>query len=187
MVRRTIPTMRELLEDNTFNEYMSAEPVAMRNGRPHRWLVAPGNWQVWVRMVDGKWKTAIHDSFTSAGDLMDRCLDKEDTVADVAVTSKRVFFRPPTRLEAYKVRVKPKDPDVKPYIETRHREVITFTWDPTLEWCARCRRPSQFNYLASDHHALRRANALTTEDAARCVFCGIRRIAMPIDPYSLED
>lgn len=180
------PTIRELLADAEFATFMSTEPLAMRNGRPHRLLETPGNWRVWVRMTDGKWKTALHDTYASAHDLMWRCLDREG-VADVAITSRRVFFRPPTSTEKYRVRVKPRDAERVPYVETRTRQIITYTWAPQLDWCARCRRPSRFDYLAADHHALRSAIALTLDAPARCIYCGIRREALPADPYALED
>lgn len=51
-----------------------------------------------------------------------------------------------------------------------------FEWDPMLEWCGRCRRPTIFKVMWKRHPALRDAPVVQyAEDLKRCIFCGVRR------------
>lgn len=51
-----------------------------------------------------------------------------------------------------------------------------FEWDPKLDWCGRCRRPTMFKVMWKRHPALRDAPVVQYgEDLHRCMFCGVRQ------------
>lgn len=167
----TPPTMRQLLDDPVFRSYMRRPPqlpVVLRHGNP---------WQLWVRTIRGTWKTGQMPTYADAWRATARRVRDDEDAADVCLVSRRVFFGPPGQWESYKVRITEKGKSSR--IETRWRWVHTFHWEPGLEWCGRCRRPSRFLPLPNTHHALRRAPAVSGEDNERCMFCGIRWVAMP--------
>jgi hypothetical protein len=169
------PTMVELLDIPVFREYMEAHPTSRNPG-----LMRPGAWWVWARMTDGTWKRGTFDDYGRAWDVAQRYLAR-DTVADVAVVSKRVLFAPPGEWRKFRQR----RPDGSSTIVERW--VPTYTVPIGLEWCARCRRPSTFRHWSATHHALRLQPTLATDEPLRCYYCGIRRAGLPRDPNTLED
>lgn len=178
----TPPTMRELLEDPVFSAYMTTPPVSRNPG-----LARDEPWFLWVAQTRGTWLGKSFDDypFSRTAGLM-----ADTRVRDLSITSKRVFFGPPGEWRRFKQRCPVTDKTPRGF-RVVTRWIPTFAWAPGLEWCARCRRPSAFRPLGADHHALRRIIAIvgthSEDDNSRCVFCGIRRSALPRDPYSLED
>lgn len=178
----TPPTMHELLDDEIYRAYVKRSPrttvTVLGETKPHPGLTIGDPWQVWARTAEGKWRTGKFPTYRDAWQTTIKAYRNPD-VADVALVSRRVFFGPPGHWEKYKVR----NPRTN-VIEWRERWVVDYHWDAGLEWCPRCRRPSAFRNLHATHHALKRQPTLTEDDAFRCVFCGIRRVAFP-DPYTL--
>jgi hypothetical protein len=175
--------MRDLMDDEVFRGYMEATPPLVAE---HRLLQIPGAWRLWVRGTDDRWRTKRHDSYPIALAQMTTLLARPE-VDDVAITSLRVFFGPPGKWVKVKRRY-PGRGDQPSTVRIEEKWVPTFAWDDAYyDWCARCRRPSTFRALYEDHHAMRLQPVMTTDDPARCVFCGIRRVALPADPYSIED
>lgn len=167
----TPPTMRELLEDPAYRSYVRKVPFIpanLRHGDP---------WQIWVRTIRGTWKTGQFPTYADAWKATVRRVKNDPDAADVCLVSKRVFYAPPGVWEDYKVRVT--EQGKKPRIETRSRWVTTLTWDVGLDWCGRCRRPSRFIPLSERHHAIRKMAVMAAEDNLRCMFCGIRWVALP--------
>lgn len=165
------PGIRELLEDPAFRKYMKQVPVLPK---PLRW----GHpWRLWALTTSDRWRKGEYVTYREAWSAAVKCIKDRDLYADVAIVSRRYFFNPPGEVQEYKVRVNNKP---GPVIETRYRWVPTFTWDDlNFTWCWRCRRPSEFSWRSSTHHALRGMPALAEDDPYRCYYCGIRQSAMP--------
>lgn len=169
-----IPTMRSLMEDPLFRQYMRTTPRKLHahaTGQP---------WQLWVR-DDGRWLTRTYASYREVWPIFVSRLKTPGQ--DPTITSRRVFYAPPGEWYYQKVR-KPRRPTPdnpatsQIVVETRWRQL--FHWDGVdLHWCGRCRRPSYWMPLFSNHHALRKMPAVTEEDNYRCIICGIRWIATP--------
>jgi len=176
-VRTKIPTMRVLMEDPLFRQYMKIPPRLPKNLRT-------GNpYQIWVNR-DGNWGTALKPTYADAWKVfVHHYKASRDDHRDVTLVSRRVFFAPPG--EWYRVKVKTSrrpTPDDKSTwqwkLEWRWRQ--TFFWEGhEFAWCGRCRRPTYWQPLGETHHALRRSPAIAEEDNYRCHICGIRYIAMP--------
>lgn len=175
------PTLHDLLSDypDVFPAYM-ADPVGLTSPVG---LTRPGAWRLWAATAKGGWLTKVYDAYpwNSVQKLLN-----DTRVRDVSIVSTRVFFGPPGMWEEYKVKV-PARGTTPARIEVRERWVPTFHWDTGLDWCARCRRPSLFRVWSADHHALRLQPCLADDSPQRCYYCGIRRAAMPHDPYTIED
>jgi hypothetical protein len=109
-------------------------------------------WAVWARTTDepARWRGGKFTTYRDAWTATVKAVRNTDRYQDVALVSLRQFFPPPEG----------------------------FHWDYNFEWCSRCRRPSYFAYRPR-HHALRNAPVLTSEDALRCFYCGVRHCAMP--------
>lgn len=143
------PTIHELLDDPVYRRYVKRRPSLPVN-------VQHGTpWAFWVRTKPvgeqaGKWRGTKTETYDEAWGLLVKAFRANEKYADAVVVSRRVFFAPPEG----------------------------FTWDVGYDWCGRCRRPSTFRERFS-HHALRDAPCVTTEDAYRCYFCGVRRIILP--------
>lgn len=169
----TPPTIRDLMDDPVYRSYMRTPPVTI--GNPSLTFGQP--WQIWVQTRDDRWKTGRFSTYPQAFNMMARAV-KAPNASDVALVSRRVFFPPPGVWEQYKVKVRRRDGSV--VIETRERWVQTFIFDDIrFEWCPRCRRPTEFRWLHWTHHALRQQPCLTEDDPHRCMYCGIRRVAVP--------
>lgn len=147
---RRPPTIRELLRDPVYRTYVKKTPVM-----PAHHMFP---WQVWgLTTAKGTWKTKRYPTYREALDQMIAMLKAPGTTghkfADVAITSLPVFYAPPAKLQ----------------------------WSPFLDWCSRCRRPTSFSSYDDEttHHALRHRIALTEDLPHRCVYCGIRKVAMP--------
>lgn len=173
------PTIHDLLSDPVYALYVAATPAR------HPLLEGTAAWQVWVRDDTNRWRFGMKDEYADALDLAHRQMARG--AEDVAIVSRRVFYGPPGEWRKYKARVpaKPKL-NIPEQVEIREKWVPTMTWDAGLEWCARCRRPSSFRLLTENHHAMRHQPVRSDDEPARCYYCGIRRAAMPRDPYSLE-
>lgn len=160
------------MNDPQFRAYMKRVPPAHpanRTGEP---------WQVWVETTEHRWLTRTFATYADIWPVFTKRFRDEST-HDVTITSRRVFYAPPGEWYKVKVRVAPtlKHPNGLK-IEDRWRQ--TFFWEGyDLAWCGRCRRPSYWMPLFSNHHALRRMPAVTEEDNYRCILCGIRWIAQP--------
>lgn len=177
----TPPTIRELLDDPVYRAYIRTPPntYVIHSGTTHTnpALTVGQPWQVWVNEGDDRWRTGKFDTYPRAFNTVVRA-HKSGRFDDIALVSRRVFFGPPGEWQEYKVRVRnPRDKTTR--IEIRERWVYTFHWDPVFDWCGRCRRPTSFRHLHWTHHALRKQPCLTDDDPYRCMFCGIRRVALP--------
>ena len=168
----TPPTIRDLLDDPTYRTYMKQVPG------PHPALTHGDPWQVWARTDEGKWRTGKFPTYRDAWAVLVKAV-RTPSIADAALVSRRVFFGPPGHWQEYKAR----NPRTN-VLEVYERWVVDFHWDVGLEWCPRCRRPTTFRRLHHTHHALKRQPTLTYDDPYRCVYCGIRRAALP-DPSTL--
>jgi hypothetical protein len=150
----TPPRMGALMEDPLFRSYMKRVPPAHNANRE-----GSGNpWRLWVRSGT-KWLTKDYP------------------------TSRRVFYAPPGEWYDQKVR-KPRRPTPdnpktsQIVVERRWRQL--FFWEGyDLHWCGRCRRPSYWMPLFSNHHSLRRSPAIAEDANIRCIICGIRWCSMP--------
>lgn len=78
---------------------------------------------------------------------------KNPRYLDLSLVSRRKFFTPPQHL----------------------------VWDPSYDWCPRCRRPSTF-IEKPKHHALKGIDYRTTEEPFVCYYCGIRWAAIRHSP-----
>lgn len=173
------PTLKQLMEDPVYREFIRATPdpyvIYAGTAIANPSLTVGEPWRVWVDMGDHRWKTGQFASYARAFNTVAKAM--RSNARDAVLVSRRVFFPPPGEWESYRVRIK--DPKGT-RIATRERWVQTYHWDDvTLEWCPRCRRPSRFLELHWTHHALRRQPCLTEDEPYRCVFCGIRRAALP--------
>lgn len=85
------PTMRVLLEDDTFAKYMRRVPRL-----PDNLLHTYGNppWLLWAEFEDGTWKRARVAEYRDAYSKMKRLL-KNTKVRDVSLVSRRMMFAPP--------------------------------------------------------------------------------------------
>lgn len=172
-----IPTMTTLMDDPQFRQYMKRPPrlpANLRTGNPY---------QIWVNR-SGIWGTTLRPNYTEAWRVfVHHYKQAKQDHRDVTLVSRRVFFAPPG--EWYRVKVKvnrrptPDDKSTWQYkLEWRWRQ--TFFWEGhEFAWCGRCRRPTFWQPLSENHHALRKAPAFTDEDNYRCHICGIRYIATP--------
>lgn len=172
MSRRRLPNIHNLMEDPLFRQYMKTRPPAHpanKTGDP---------WQLWVDRGQGRWGTTLRPTY---GDVWSVFLHhyRAGDGRDVTVVSRRVFYAPPGEWYRVKVRLpRPTPTGTTHRLEWRWRQL--YFWDDLdLSWCGRCRRPTFWMPLFSNHHALRRMPALTDEDNLRCVICGIRWVAMP--------
>jgi hypothetical protein len=174
---RAIPSMRSLMEDPLFRQYMKKPPrlpMNLRTGNPY---------QLWVRRENGNWGTTLRPTYADAWRVFLHHYKAGDR--DVTLMSRRVFFAPPgewyrVKIRLDKARVSPSTGEVTTHrLEWRWRQL--FFWDDTdLHWCGRCRRPVYWQPLYEGHHAIRRMVAFTEEDNYRCNICGIRYVATPL-------
>lgn len=173
--RLVIPSIRTLMDDPIYREYMKrVPPVAHANtsGEP---------WQIWVRTEDGKWLTRTFATYRDVWPVFVKRF-RDPSTADVTITSRRVFYGPPGEYYNVKVR-RPRRPTpddastTKVVVEQRWRKLMT--WDAGLEWCGRCRRPVYWQPLFANHHALKRFPTITDDENMRCTVCGIRWCATP--------
>lgn len=142
---RTAPTMRELMADEVYAEYMNKRfklPPAAYYGNP---------WRILAKRVadDDKTIWALRDepTYVNAHDRVTKLLAKPKW-EEVVLISRIKFFPPPRGFE----------------------------WDPKLDWCGRCRRPTMFKVMWKRHPALRDAPVVQYgEDLHRCIFCGVRQ------------
>lgn len=180
------PRIRELMDDEVFRTYMKTMPPTTityaREEHPIPGFAMPGAWAIWVRTTEGRWRTAKFNTYPEVWAVFRKYLPYPD-VEDIAIVSRRVFLPPPG--EWYKVKVRNTTTNT---VRVEERWRPTFAWDDAYYgWCARCRRPSTFRPLTSAHHALRGRPCITDDDPDRCVYCGIRRVAMPADPSKLAE
>jgi hypothetical protein len=168
-MRTTPPTMHALMEEPLFRAYMKRIPPA------HNANLTGTPWQLWVSSGGGRWLTRAYASYRDVWPVFVSRLRAGD---DPTITSRRIFYAPPGEWYRVKVRCNVTLKNPNGYrVENRWRQL--FWWDPGLEWCGRCRRPTYWMPLFSDHHALRKLPAVSEEDNVRCTICGIRWIAMP--------
>jgi hypothetical protein len=168
--------MAYLMEDPLFRAYMKRVPPAHNANRE-----GSGNpWQLWVQTADHRWLTKCYPSYRAVWPIFVKRLRSTD---DPTVTSRRVFYAPPGEWYDQKVR-KPRRPTPdnpktsQIVVERRWRQ--TFHWDGyDLHWCGRCRRPSYWMPLFSNHHALRRQPVIAEDANMRCIICGVRWITQP--------
>lgn len=85
------PTMKVLLEDDTFNKFMRRVPKL-----PANLLHTYGNppWLIWAEFENGTWKKKGVGEYADAYRLM-RKLVKSSKVRDVSLVSRRMMFAPP--------------------------------------------------------------------------------------------
>lgn len=172
-MRVTPPTIFNLLDDPIYRAYMKHVPP------PHPLLGDGDPWQVWARFTNGKWRTAKFHTYADAWRVLVKHYRMgHDVVGDVAIVSRRVFYGPPGEWRKVRVKTPPRG-SLPASTRIEERWFPTFTWDAGLEWCGRCRRPTVFRRLTPDHHALRRAPALTVDEPFRCQYCGIRQAGCP--------
>lgn len=172
-VPTNIPPIRALMDDPQYRAYMKRMPTthpANTTGEP---------WQIWVETPAHTWLTKTYATYRDVWPVFLGRFRDPDKAHDVTITSRRVFYAPPGEWYKVKVRLaKPTPSGTTHRIELRWRQ--TFHWDGyDLHWCGRCRRPSYWMPLFSNHHALRRLPAVSTEDNHRCIICGIRWITQP--------
>lgn len=106
-------------------------------------------WCVWAVTTHGKWKRGRFGTYDEAYKKMKSLLEHDD-IEDVSVTSIRYMMPPPHG----------------------------FKWQSRkYPWCARCRRPSLFQY-ALNHRAIDFPE-IVTDEPIRCFYCGIRQAALP--------
>lgn len=170
-MRLTPPTVFDLLDDPAYRAYARTQP------EPHFSLTYGYPWRIWLRTADDRWKTGEFATYTQAFNTMVRACKRADT-ADVALVSKRLFYAPPGVWTPYRVKVPPRG-NIPARIEERERYVHTFHWDAGLSWCGRCRRPTVFRKLYSDHHAIRALPVVSADNVRRCVYCGISEEGTP--------
>lgn len=145
----TVPTMRELLTDEVFAEYMRKRPRLpenVRHGEPWRVLakrVSDAERAIWGLTDVATYEEAFRRTMS--------LLDKPEKWADVVLISKRKFMAPPKG----------------------------FDWDLRWMWCGRCRRPSEFTESYKRPAAMRDAPAITMDEPIRCVLCGVRKSFVP--------
>lgn len=172
-----IPPMRALMDDPAFRAYMKRVPPAHpanKTGEP---------WQVWVETPSHTWLTGTYATYREVWPVFLGRFRDPSKAHDVTITSRRVFYAPPG--EWYRVKVRKQrrptpDNPATSHVVVEHRWRQTFFWDGSdLHWCGRCRRPSYWMPLFTNHHALRRLPAVSTEDNYRCIICGIRWITQP--------
>jgi hypothetical protein len=85
------PTMRMLLQDETFREMMRRRPRIPGNlTRPE--LSPP--WQVWVLTGAEKWRRGEFPTYSDAFAVM-RAKLKDESILDVSLVSKRFLMGPP--------------------------------------------------------------------------------------------
>ena len=143
---RSAPSMPELLSDEVFGGYMRKRPRLPETSS----FGSP--WRILAQRVTDddtpRWALAETATYDDAYRRMNKLLGQSDKWADVTIISKRKFWMPP------------KD----------------FTWDPVLDWCGRCRRPTMFKVMWKRHPALRDAPVVQYgDDLHRCIFCGVRQ------------
>lgn len=161
------------MDDPAFRAYMKRVPSAHpanTHGEP---------FQLWVETTEHRWLTRTYATYADIWPVFIKRF-RDPSTHDVTITSRRVFYAPPG--EWYRVKVRLPAPTLKHpagfRIEDRWRQ--TFRWDGyDLNWCGRCRRPSYWMPLFSNHHALRRQPTIAPDDNYRCILCGIRWIAQP--------
>lgn len=143
---RTAPSMSELLSDEIYRAYMRKRPRLPESAQ----FGEP--WRILAQRVTDdetpRWALANMSTYDDAYRRMQKLLAQPKKWADVTIISKRRFFSPP----------------------------VGFEWDPKLDWCGRCRRPTMFKVMWRRHPALRDAPVVQySEDLHRCIFCGVRQ------------
>jgi hypothetical protein len=108
-------------------------------------------WRILARRPEGApgatWASKDMASYDDAYRRVTRMLETGQW-ADVVLISKRKFMAPPKGFE----------------------------WDASMDWCARCRRPTIYEVMWSKHPGLRGAPVIQYDDELhRCIFCGVRR------------
>lgn len=133
-------TMRDLLKDPAYRKYVMTVP------RPHPLLVHGDPWQVWVRTVEGRWRTGLFADYKAAwATVVQKVRDTAGT-ADVTLTSRRVMFAPPAGYD-------------------------TKDWCPRCRRPSHWAPLSEHHHALKGQIALDMDYALNR----RCMFCGIRR------------
>jgi hypothetical protein len=149
------PTLRELVRDPIYRPYFTHRPKlyacqARVDARP--WAVY-GRLMVADEDAAPRWRAGTYRTYHDAFAVVKDALRNDQTYTDVALVSRSVLYHPPVGL-----------------VWTR--------WGARLEWCGRCRRPTYYR-KRPNHHALRHAPVLTSDEAYRCYYCGMRRVAQP--------
>ena len=158
------PHLRLLLEDPAYRKMFTTAP------RLVHCQTVPGArpWAVYARTtvetaegdVETAWRGRLcptyRDAFQAAKDALKAEDDDGWRYDDVAVVSRSVLYDPPPGFY----------------------RIMEYPGGTRMGWCGRCRRPSNFR-VRGRHHALRKAAALTNDDARRCYYCGMRQAAQP--------
>lgn len=158
-------TMKELLQDKQFKEWMRQIPVLPATAKNQ----ATTPWRVYIQLSPGgEWRYKDFPKYTLAWNWMIKRLDKYH---DFAIRCRRVGFDPP--MQMVKVKGKyftGKDGVKRPLIKWR-------VWKPKLmgdevehQWCPYCRRPTIFQHFTK-HKAFPKGHPIDSE-VRRCVICG---------------
>jgi hypothetical protein len=169
------PTLKELAGDPTYRRYLKTPPrlpESLAWGYPYRLYVELPRATKLLGINDdasSRWLTKKYHTYAEAWNKAVKVLRHPDTI-DACIVSVRHFFDPPI-VETKRLRNR----------QTKKITIRQVFWlpDPPYEWCFRCRRPTLFQSLPPDHHALRTQPVVSPDSPYRCWFCGIRRVAMP--------
>lgn len=167
-------TMRDLLEDPKYREYLCQIPKTPPVARDPR--ITP-QWRVFLqRAEDSRWVKAEFRKYSDAFKFFKRKMNQMNDDAhfiyrDAAINNKRLQFAPPTRLVKIKGKfVVGSDGVKRPVIKEKpwvhyHLELGTGV---IHDWCPYCRRPTEWRWFFK-HPAMKVLDPSTK----RCSICGV--------------
>ena len=143
---RSAPDMSTLLSDEIYAAYMRKRP------RLHEGARYGEPYRILAQRVSSddtsRWALANMPTYDDAYRRVMKMMKQPEKWADAVIICKRKFYMPPQGFE----------------------------WDPKLDWCGRCRRPTMFKVMWKRHPALRDAPVVHYgDDVHRCIFCGVRQ------------
>jgi hypothetical protein len=143
------PTLRQLLAFPIYKAYFKTPPQLPDNVE----LRHP--FQVWAYNGDAnRWGSRLCTTYRDAY-MKTLQLYRTPGYDDIAIVSRTILCPMPKSLR-------------------RNGEFID-AWADSYDWCKRCRRPTIFQWSES-HRALKAAPVVTTDEAHRCYYCGVRKV-----------
>jgi len=118
-------------------------------------IVQPGKnpWAVYALKNNGRWVGKVFPDYIQAFEMVKIIISQMNDAhyVDVSIVSRASLHSPP----------------------------VKYMWQTSkFDWCGRCRRPTTFK-RDQGLHALRGAVILTTDEAFRCFYCGMRKAGQP--------
>lgn len=159
-------TMKQLLEDKTYHNYMMTKPFTTPHAADPSMT---GQWAVYLQKIQGgPWKRKFFRKYKKALKFFFQV--QEAGCYDSALGNRRIALKPPKKV----VRIKGKYVVGNDGVKRQVTKAVTWQSREDFEgnhlWCTYCRRPTLFKYY-SKHHALPQFDRVDSSQR-RCCICG---------------